>query len=37
MSDLAIYDDLITNLIALKVILEYIDKMTIVKDLEIIR
>ena len=35
MHDLAIYDDLITSLITLKVILEDIDKVTIVKDLEI--
>ena len=35
MHDLAIYDDLITSLITLKVILEDIDKITIVKDLEI--
>ena len=35
MHDLAIYDDLITNLITLKVILENIDKISIVKDLEI--
>ena len=35
MEDLARYDDLITTLINLKVILEDIDKVTIVKDLEI--
>ena len=35
MLDLAIYDDLITSLITVKVILEDIDKITIVKDLEI--
>ena len=35
MHDLAIYDDFITGIIALKVILEDIDKITIVKDLEI--
>ena len=35
MHDLVIYDDLITSLITLKVILEDIDKITIVKDLEI--
>ena len=35
MLDLAIYNDLITGLIPLKVILEDIDKTTIVKDLEI--
>ena len=35
MHDLAIYDDLITSLITLKVILENIDKISIVKDLEI--
>ena len=35
MHDLAIYDDLITSLITLKVILENIDKTTIVKDLEV--
>ena len=35
MHDLAIYDDLITSLITLKVILADIDKITIVKDLEI--
>ena len=35
MEDLARYDDLITTLITLKVILEDIDKVTIVKDLEI--
>ena len=35
MHDLAIYDDLITSLITLKVILEDIDKISIVKDLEI--
>ena len=33
--DLALYDDLITSLITLKIILEDIDKLTIVKDLEI--
>ena len=33
--NLAIYDDLVTNLIILKVILDDIDKITIVKDLEI--
>ena len=35
MHDLEIYDDLITSLITLKVILEDIDKITIVQDLEI--
>ena len=35
MQDLAIYDDLITSLITLKVILEDIDKISIVIDLEI--
>ena len=35
MHDLAIYEDLITSLITLKVILEDIAKLTIVKDLEI--
>ena len=35
MHDLAIYDDLITNLIILKIILENIDKSSIVKDSEI--
>ena len=35
MHDLAIYDDLISSLITLKVILEDIDKISIVKDLEI--
>ena len=35
MRHLAIYDDLITSLITLKVILEYIDKISIVIDLEI--
>ena len=35
MHDLAIYDDLITSLITLKVILEDIEKTTIVKYLEI--
>ena len=35
MQDLAIYDDLITSLINLKVILEEIDKISKVIDLEI--
>ena len=35
MHDLAIYDDLVISLITLKVILENIDKISIVKDLEI--
>ena len=35
MNELAIYDDLITSLITLKVILENIDKTTIVKDLAV--
>ena len=35
MDDLTIYNDLITNLIALNVILQNIDKINIVKDLEI--
>ena len=35
MRDLAIYDDLITSLVTLKLILEDIDKIAIVKDLEI--
>ena len=35
MHDLAIYDDLITTLIILKIILENIDKSSIVKDSEI--
>ena len=35
MDDLTIYNDLITNLIALNVILQNIDKISIVKDLEI--
>ena len=35
MHDLAIYDDLITTLITLKLILKDIDKISIVKDLEI--
>ena len=35
MQDLTIYDDLITSLITLKVILEEIDKISIVIDLEI--
>ena len=35
MQDLAIYDDLITSLVTLKVILEDIDKISIIKDLEI--
>ena len=35
MHDLGIYDDLITSLITLKIILEDIDKINIVKDLEI--
>ena len=35
MQDLAIYDDLITSLISLKVILEEIDKISKVTDLEI--
>ena len=35
MHDLAIYDDLITNLIILKIMLENIDKSSIVKDSEI--
>ena len=35
MRDLAIYDDLITSFITLKLILEDVDKITIVKDLEI--
>ena len=35
MHDLAIHDDFITSLITLKVILEDIDKTTIVKDLEL--
>ena len=34
MHDLAIYNDLITSLIILKVILKNIDKISIVKDLE---
>ena len=35
MQDLAIYDDLITSLITLKLILEDIDKICIIEDLEI--
>ena len=35
MQDLAIYDDLITSLVTLKVILEDIDKISIIKDLEL--
>ena len=35
MHDLTIYDDLITSLITLKVILKYIDKISKVVDLEI--
>ena len=35
MQDLAIYDDLITSLITLKLILEDIDKISIIGDLEI--
>ena len=35
MHDFAIYNDLITSLITLKVILENIDKISIVKDLEL--
>ena len=35
MDELTIYNDLITNLIALNVILQNIDKISIVKDLEI--
>ena len=35
MQDLAIYDDLITSLITLKLILEDIDKTSIIGDLEI--
>ena len=35
MDDLTIYNDLITNLITLNVILQNIDKINIVKDLEI--
>ena len=35
MHDLIIYNDLITSLITLKAILEHIDKISIVKDLEI--
>ena len=35
MQDLTIYDELITSLIALKIILEDIDKISIIIDLEI--
>ena len=35
MHDLTVYNDLITSLINLKVILEKIDKISIVKNLEI--
>ena len=35
MQDLTIYNDLITTLITFKLILQYIDKISIVKDLEI--
>ena len=35
MHDLAIYDDLITSLITLKLVLKDVDKTSIIKDLEI--